>query len=41
MYALADRLKKSISEIEQMPVQEFYEWMAFMKIRSDIIDGEC
>ena len=41
MFALADRLKKSIFEIEQMPHSEFYEWVAYMKIRDDYLDADC
>lgn len=32
MFALADRLNKTVTEIEQMPETEFYEWMAYFKM---------
>lgn len=32
MLALADRLGKSIAEVERMPVAHFNEWVAYFKI---------
>jgi len=41
MYALADRLKIiDIQIIENLSVEAFYEWCAYMKIRTEILDGE-
>jgi len=34
-YALADRLHKTIGEIEQMPVDEFVHWLAYLRIIDD------
>jgi len=34
-FALADRLRKTMAEIDAMPVTEFAEWMAFYKIRKE------
>lgn len=33
MFALADRLHKTIGEIEAMSLDEFAEWVAFYKTR--------
>lgn len=30
IFALADRLKKSVSEIEEMPETEFREWIIYL-----------
>lgn len=35
LIALADRLHKTIEEIEQITVSEFNEWMAYYKIASE------
>lgn len=35
LIALADRLGKTIEEIEQISVSEFNEWQAFYKIMSE------
>lgn len=32
MYQLADRLKKTVGEIMNMPASEFYGWLAYFKI---------
>lgn len=32
MIALADRLHRTISEIEDMPVGEFNEWLAYLEV---------
>lgn len=32
MFQLADRLKKTIGEIMNMPASEFYGWLAYFKI---------
>ena len=41
MYALADRLKIiDIRIVEDLSVEGFYEWCAYMKIRSEILDGD-
>jgi hypothetical protein len=33
--SLADRLHKSINEIEQLPLSEIHEWFAYFKIMSE------
>lgn len=33
--ALADRLHKTIGEIEEISVSEFNEWLAYFKIQAD------
>lgn len=35
IYALADRLHKTVAEIEQMTVDEFSGWVAYCKIRAE------
>jgi len=35
LISLADRLHKTISEVEQMSVTEFNEWMAYFSILKD------
>ena len=35
LIALADRLHKTIEEVEQISVTELYEWLAFFKIMSE------
>ena len=40
MYALADRLHKTIEEIEHISVNEFLEWLAYFKILSESDDGK-
>ena len=32
MYQLADRLKKTVGEILNMPAAEFYGWLAYFKL---------
>ena len=34
-FRLADYLKKSLSEIEQMPWDEYMDWFAFLKIKNE------
>ena len=33
MYALAERLHKTVAEIEQMTVEEFNGWIAYLNIQ--------
>ena len=33
--ALADRLHKTIGEIEEIPLSELYEWIAYFKVIGD------
>ena len=40
VFALADRLKRTVAEIEEMTVDEFHEWVAYMKIRAELIDAD-
>ena len=40
LIALADRLHKSIEEVEQISVTEFHEWLAYFKIMSESNDGK-
>lgn len=35
LISLADRLGKTIGEIEQMPLSELYEWIAYFKVVND------
>lgn len=35
IYGLADRLQLPISEILNMPVDEFLTWLAFIKIQNE------
>lgn len=35
IYALADRLHKTVAEIEQMTIDEFSGWVAYCKIRAE------
>jgi hypothetical protein len=35
IYALGDRLKKTVKEIEAMPVAEFNGWLAFYKMEQE------
>jgi hypothetical protein len=35
LIALADRLHKTIGEIEEIPLSELYEWMAYFKVMED------
>lgn len=37
--ALADRLGKTIAEIEQMALDEFNEWVAYFKIVAETDNG--
>jgi len=40
LIALADRLHKTIEEIEEMPVSEFNEWLAYFYVLSESVkDG--
>jgi hypothetical protein len=34
-YALADRLHKTLAEIDAIPVEEFIGWCAYLKISSE------
>jgi hypothetical protein len=34
MFALADRLHKTIGEIEQISLSEYNEWMAYLNLLS-------
>ena len=38
---MADRLKRTVAEVEEMSVDEFHEWIAYMKIRQEYIDADC
>lgn len=40
LIALADRLHKTIEEVEQISVTEFHEWLAYFKIMSEQTDGD-
>jgi len=40
LIALADRLHKTIAEVEQISVNEFQEWIAYFKIMSESKDGD-
>lgn len=35
LLALADRLHKTQAEIEELTLEEFYEWMAYFKVTED------
>ncbi|MBB4277025.1 hypothetical protein [Rhizobium mongolense] len=35
IYSLAARLNKTRQEIEAMPVDEFYEWIAFFELSKE------
>ena len=35
MLVVADRLKKSLSEIQDMPVEEFNTWMAYLILEQE------
>lgn len=35
LLSLADRLHMSIDEAEQMPLNHFYEWVAYFQIMSE------
>ena len=39
LIALADRLHKTIEEIEQISVNEYHEWLAYFHIISEQADG--
>ncbi len=39
LIALADRLHKTIEEVEQISFNEFLEWLAYFKIISESKDG--
>ncbi len=39
LISLADRLHKTIEEVEQISITEFNEWMAYFKLLKDS-DGE-
>jgi len=39
LIALADRLHKTIEEVEQISVTEFHEWLAYFQIMSEQADG--
>jgi len=41
VFALADRMKRTVAEVEEMSVDEFNEWVAYMKIRAEWIDADC
>lgn len=32
MFALADRLHKTVTEIEALPAAEFVEWLAYFRL---------
>ena len=40
LIALADRLHKTIEEVEQISVTEFHEWLAYFQIMSEQADGD-
>ena len=35
MFALADRLRCQLADVERMPVTEFNEWLAYFKIKQE------
>jgi hypothetical protein len=35
LFYLAETLHKTITEIEEMPVQEFIEWQAWFKLKQE------
>ncbi len=39
LISLADRLHKTIEEVEQISVTEFFEWLAYFKIISESDNG--
>lgn len=41
MHALADRLGKTIAEVEALSRDEIVHWVAFYKIRSERQDAEA
>jgi len=40
LITLADRLHKTIEEVEQISVTEFHEWLAYFHIMSEQADGD-
>lgn len=34
LYRLADRLHKTVSELEQIPIEELIGWLAYLRIIS-------
>jgi len=34
-YALAEKLNKSLAELEQMTVEEFQGWLAYLEIKEE------
>jgi hypothetical protein len=39
LIALADRLHKTIEEIETISVSEFNEWLAYFELRDEVNNG--
>jgi hypothetical protein len=39
LIALADRLHKTIDEIEEISVSEFNEWLAYFELRDGVNNG--
>ena len=39
MFALGDRLGKTVSELERLPLREINEWFAYFKIEGEMKDG--
>lgn len=39
IYGLADRLNLSITDILNMPVDEFLTWLAFIKLQNEKANG--
>jgi hypothetical protein len=40
MYALAERLHKTVAEIEEMTIEEFYGWIAYLNIQQEEIQKQ-
>jgi len=40
MYALAERLHKTVAEIEQMTLEEFNGWIAYLNIQQEELKKE-
>lgn len=41
MFLLADRLHKTVAEIEQISVDELVEWAAYLKITKEKVGGRA
>lgn len=40
MYALAERLHKTVAEIEEMSLEEFNGWIAYLNIQQEEIQKQ-